>query len=283
MSRDPRSLPRALKRRVRSAAARAGGVHEVRADLERARADLKETRARHRRTKDALRTAKEGRDSARGRVRELEDELRERTEELRTERERRRAAAERATGLGYAHRRLRSVALGYRSPRDLGPAPGRAPEGEEREQIERELRWLHVRSLFARSLAHGEGLEGAFATLIRNTHGPQQLTEARQLAPWLHDHGPDPEPGHLATGLVAAGPAAPLPPQEGSIAFGVLGYDQPDPRNASRNIGDHVQTVASLAHLVRHTGARFDGGDLGRFATDLADRVPVELRVDSPE
>ena len=402
MSRDPRSLPRALKRRVRSAAARAGGVHEVRADLEKARADLKETRARHRRTKDALRTAKEGRDSARGRVRELEDELRDRTEELRTERERRRAAAERATGLGYAHRRLRSVALGYRSPRDLGPAPGRAPEGEEREQIERELRWLHVRSLFARSLAHGEGLEGAFATLMRNTHGPQQLTEARQIAQWLHDHGPDPEAGDLATGLVAyrmglptfawqrlsglptevwlehapgeyvllagqhdvdlaeealrqalahpgpvsartwlaltrramglglgavcidlaecfdaavraeeadgdlteraaarleadrawmrrwaprvaAGPAAPLPPQEGSIAFGVLGYDQPDPRNTSRNIGDYVQTVASLAHLARHSGVRFDDGDLGRFATGLADRVPAGLRVDSPE
>lgn len=406
---DPRSIFRALKRRTQRVAARAGGVDRVRADLDKARASLEETRARHQRTKQALRAAKEKRDRARERVHELKDDVhrlkedvRGLQEELQEERERHRVAVERTQGLGYAHRRLRAVALGHRSPTALGPAPGRAPEGDALEEMERELRWQHARSLFTRALADGEGLEGAFTTLMRHTHGPQQMTEARQIAQWLHDHGPTPQAGALATGLVAhrmrlptfawerlstlptqvwlehapseyvllagqhdvvlaeealrealdhpgpvdattwlgltrramglglgavctdladrfdeasraepadgeltgaaaarraadldwmhrwaprvaAGPAVPTPAAEGSIAVGVLGYDQPDPRNTSRNIGDYVQTVASLAHLVRHTGTRFDDSDLGRFASELAERVPAALRVDSPE
>lgn len=81
--------------------------------------------------------------------------------------------------------------------------------------------------------------------------------------------------------------AAGRPPQVaapgGVVPIGVMGYDQPDPRSASSNIGDHVQTVASMSHLVRHTGARFDDGPLGRFASGLADRVPTSLRVECPE
>ena len=68
-----------------------------------------------------------------------------------------------------------------------------------------------------------------------------------------------------------------------SVPIGVMGYDQPDPRNTSSNIGDYVQTIASMSHLVRHTGVRFDDSPLGRFASDLADRVPVSLRVVSPD
>lgn len=395
MSPDPRSIPRALKRRAGRVAARAGGVEEVRASLEKARADLKESRARHRMTKEALRSAKASRDTARKQVREL-------TAELREERRKRETATERAAELGRAYRRARSLALGYSSPRALGPVPRRAPEGEEREQIERELKWLHARSLFTRSLANGEGLDGAFTTLIRRSHGPQQMTEVRQIAQWLYDHGPTPHAGALATGLVAhrmrlptfawerlstlptevwlehapseyvlltgqhdvdlaeeavrqalahpgstsaatwlgltrramglglgevctdlaerfesaagaeiangqlepaqvrrlerqqawmnrwaprvaAGPVSPSPATPGTVSFGVMGYDQPDPRNTSRNIGDHVQTISSLAHLVRHTGARFDDSALGSLASELAGRVPADLRVEGPE
>ena len=82
---------------------------------------------------------------------------------------------------------------------------------------------------------------------------------------------------------IAAGPASPSPAAEGTVSIGVIGYDQPDPRNTSSNIGDYVQTIASMSHLVRHTGARFDDSDLGRFARDLQARVPADLRVDSPE
>lgn len=385
---DPRTIPRALKRRATQAAERAAGVDALRADLE-------DARAARRRTTDALRAAKQSRDTARARVRELE-------EELRAEKRARAAETDRAAGLGEAHRRLRAAALGHRSPRDLGPAPERAPEGDEQETLERELRWQHARAMFTRSLANGEGLAGAFTALIRRTHGIHQMVETRQVAQWLHDHGNDPQVGALATGLVAyrmglrpfawqrlsqlptkmwlehapgeyvllagqhdvelaeqavadalahtgpvsaatwlsltrramglgvgdqcvalaerfdeaaraeiaaggltaaeesrlevnrrwmsrwaprvaAGPVTPSPATEGAVAIGVLGYDQPDPRNTSRNIGDYVQTVASLSHLVRHTGARFDDGELGRFATELAQRVPADLRIDSPD
>ena len=68
-----------------------------------------------------------------------------------------------------------------------------------------------------------------------------------------------------------------------AVAFGVMGYDQPDNRATSTNIGDYVQTIASLTHLVRHTGARFADDDLGRFAQRLQARVPGALRVEGPE
>lgn len=82
---------------------------------------------------------------------------------------------------------------------------------------------------------------------------------------------------------VAAGHPLHTAAPEDAVPIGVMGYDQPDPRNTSSNIGDYVQTIASMSHLVRHTGVRFDDSPLGRVASDLARRVPVELRVDSPE
>lgn len=78
---------------------------------------------------------------------------------------------------------------------------------------------------------------------------------------------------------VASGPAQPVESNPGTIPFAVLGYDQPDRRRTSTNIGDYVQTVASLAHLVRHANARFVENELGKFANRLAERVPEDLRV----
>ena len=60
-------------------------------------------------------------------------------------------------------------------------------------------------------------------------------------------------------------------------------YAQPDLSRTSTNIGDFVQTLGSLSHVVRHSGARFDDSELGRFAAGLAGRVPGSLRVESPE
>ncbi|HIZ98056.1 MAG TPA: hypothetical protein H9805_05690, partial [Candidatus Janibacter merdipullorum] len=392
---DPRSLPRAARRLTKRTAARISGVEDVRADLTKARADLQETRARHERTKDALRSAREKRDSARERVAELETALRE-------EQTRRREATKRVTAFGYAYRGLRAAALGYRLPSELGPAPGRAPEGEDRTELEQEMAWQHARSLFVRSLADGQGLAGAVEGLIRRAQGSEQVTEVRQISQWLFDHEPTRQAGALATGLVAhrmglptfawerlstlpdeiwlehapseyvllagqhderlaeqavrraldhpgplststwltltrramglglgdtctalaerfddaaradlasgqlteaetsrleldrawmrrwaprvaMGPATPTPAVPGTVHIGVIGYDQPDPRNTSSNIGDYVQTIASMSHLVRHTGACFDDTPLGRFAQDLAARVPADLRVGSPD
>lgn len=82
--------------------------------------------------------------------------------------------------------------------------------------------------------------------------------------------------------VVAGTPECPVVP-EGAVSFGVMGYDQPDSRNTSTNVGDYVQTIASLAHVVRHTGARFDTTtELGRFAKTLQQRVPQALRLPSP-
>lgn len=62
-----------------------------------------------------------------------------------------------------------------------------------------------------------------------------------------------------------------------SIAFGVLDYKSTDRRYSSANLGDYVQSVAALGHLVRHTGVVFTGEDgLEGFAADLQKRVRPE-------
>ena len=59
---------------------------------------------------------------------------------------------------------------------------------------------------------------------------------------------------------------APQPSVEADFRFGVLDYKQPD--NSSRNVGDYIQTLASLGHLVRHSGLRFAGDDALVAAVD---------------
>ncbi|MGO3153253.1 MAG: hypothetical protein ACTIJJ_11650 [Galactobacter sp.] len=67
-----------------------------------------------------------------------------------------------------------------------------------------------------------------------------------------------------------------------TINFGVLSYFQPD--FESRNIGDSIQTVASLGHLRRHTGFKYTGNDdLVKFMDQLSKRLKPERVVDSPE
>ncbi|MBW9214129.1 polysaccharide pyruvyl transferase family protein [Mumia sp. zg.B53] len=67
----------------------------------------------------------------------------------------------------------------------------------------------------------------------------------------------------------------------GAVSFAVLTYAHPGRRRASANIGDHVQSLASLGHLVRHSGATFGGDkELAEALTELQERVPERLRVD---
>ena len=49
----------------------------------------------------------------------------------------------------------------------------------------------------------------------------------------------------------------PLPTTAGKRNFGVLSYDQPGIR--SRNVGDYIQTIASIGHLLRYENLSFTG------------------------
>jgi lipopolysaccharide biosynthesis glycosyltransferase len=82
----------------------------------------------------------------------------------------------------------------------------------------------------------------------------------------------------LASWYGRAGAQPPL--AAGATPVAVLGHRQPDRAGTSRNLGDHVETVACLAHLARRTGVRFTGEpDLVTLAGELRDRVPSERTV----
>jgi hypothetical protein len=71
-------------------------------------------------------------------------------------------------------------------------------------------------------------------------------------------------------------------PPAGAVAFGLINYQQPCRTKTSQNIGDHVQTIASLGHLVRHQNLRFHGPtDLVEFAEEMQGRVRPERRLDT--
>lgn len=68
---------------------------------------------------------------------------------------------------------------------------------------------------------------------------------------------------------------------EGTVSFAVTDYGHPGRSRASANIGDHVQTVASLGHLVRQSNLEFTGDEaLLPFIGELQERVRPELRRD---
>lgn len=79
-----------------------------------------------------------------------------------------------------------------------------------------------------------------------------------------------------------AGEHEDAPAPTGRVAFGVLDYMQPGKGKSSQNIGDHVQTLASMGHLVRRPGLRFHSQepDLASFVTELQENVRPELRLD---
>jgi hypothetical protein len=69
---------------------------------------------------------------------------------------------------------------------------------------------------------------------------------------------------------------APRPPH-GTVSYAVVDYGHPGRARASANIGDHVQTVASLGHLLKHQNLTFTGEpELVDLANRLAKRVRPE-------
>jgi hypothetical protein len=72
-------------------------------------------------------------------------------------------------------------------------------------------------------------------------------------------------------------PTAPKP--DADVTFAIMDYDHPGRSRASANIGDHVQTLASLGHLVRHQDLSYQGPqDLVDLVTQLRNRVRPEAR-----
>ncbi|MEO5709936.1 MAG: hypothetical protein ABIQ59_08940 [Nocardioidaceae bacterium] len=71
-------------------------------------------------------------------------------------------------------------------------------------------------------------------------------------------------------------------PRHERPVFAVMDYGHPGMSRGSANIGDHVQSIASLGHLVRHRSVRFHGeADLVALLDRLAGRTRPELRRDT--
>ena len=87
--------------------------------------------------------------------------------------------------------------------------------------------------------------------------------EARWLADWVAQARAD---------------RTPEPVPEGQVSFAVLDYKQPDLRQVSANVGDYVQTLASIGHVVRHQDVRFHG-ELAEEMERLQSRVRPERRL----
>ena len=75
----------------------------------------------------------------------------------------------------------------------------------------------------------------------------------------------------------ADSPTAPAPPG-GRPVLAIMDYGHPGATRASANIGDHIQSIAALAHVVRHRGVRLHGeGKLVDLLTTLRDRTRPEF------
>jgi hypothetical protein len=78
----------------------------------------------------------------------------------------------------------------------------------------------------------------------------------------------------------ADSPTAP-PPAGGRRTVAIMDYGHPGATRASANIGDHIQSIAALGHLVRHRGVRLHGSpELVELLETLASRTRPELRRD---
>lgn len=111
----------------------------------------------------------------------------------------------------------------------------------------------------------------AFGALERRLEAdPAEWPEARRHADWLRPWMRDGD--------------SPGAPPLGRPAFAIMDYGHPGADRASANIGDHIQSIASLGHLARHGGVRFHGdGDVVALLDELAARTRPERRLDGAE
>jgi hypothetical protein len=78
---------------------------------------------------------------------------------------------------------------------------------------------------------------------------------------------------------LAADSDSPTAPSPGRRTFAIVDYGHPGANRASANIGDHIQTIAALGHLVRHQNVRLHGREaLITLLADLRARTRPELR-----
>lgn len=78
-----------------------------------------------------------------------------------------------------------------------------------------------------------------------------------------------------------ADPDASVGPRREGTRFAVLDYKRPGTLEGSKNIGDHIQSIAALGHLVRHTGVRLQGEpELVDLLTHMRERTRPGLRLD---
>jgi hypothetical protein len=78
----------------------------------------------------------------------------------------------------------------------------------------------------------------------------------------------------------ADSPTGPAPPG-GRPVLAIMDYGHPGANRASANIGDHIQSIAGLAHVARHRGVRLHGeGELVDLLTTLRDRTRPEFARD---
>jgi len=98
---------------------------------------------------------------------------------------------------------------------------------------------------------------------------------------------PDAEPGQrlavrkdwMQRWIARTGNAPTASKGTGDVTFAIMDYDHPGRSRASANIGDHVQTLASLGHLVRHQDLTYQGSqDLVDLVTQLRSRVRPDRR-----
>lgn len=89
--------------------------------------------------------------------------------------------------------------------------------------------------------------EALYQRLVaRNDWNPDQRIRLLTLAPWMAPSG--------ATGTVPT-------VADNELVFGVMGYKTPDKSQTSRDIGDWVQTVSMLSHVIRRPDVQFTGPD----------------------
>ncbi len=83
---------------------------------------------------------------------------------------------------------------------------------------------------------------------------------------------------------IEAGGEVRTAPATGRRSFAIMDYGHPGADQASANLGDHIQTLASLGHLVRHQGVRLHGPEaLTALLRELGARSRPELRLDDVE
>ncbi len=130
--------------------------------------------------------------------------------------------------------------------------------------------WNGATLLRVAQKALARGLYDQSEVLIREAQG----RPASSMSKNVHK-----ELARLATWLPEGPKRAEIAQVPGAINFGVIGYDQPD--IASRNIGDYIQTIASMGHVVRQQNFTFTGDpDLVELAGELRRSTKTERLVD---